>query len=40
MKRKPHLHDGTVTRDTDKNRLLEIPPSGHDPPDVGLSRIR
>ena len=38
--RKPRLHDGTVTEDTDKYRLVRIPPSGHEPPDVGLTRIR
>ena len=38
--RKPHLHDGTVTEDTDKDRLVRIPPSGHEPPVVGLIRIR
>ena len=33
-KRKPCLHDGTVTTDLDKkNRLVEIPPSG-EPPDT------
>jgi len=40
MKRKPHLHDGTVMEDTDKNRLAEISPSGREPPDVILTRIR
>ena len=40
MKRKPRLHDGTVTVDADKNRLVEVPPSGCKPPDVGLTRIR
>ena len=38
--RKPRLHDGTVTEDTDKYRLVRIPPSGREPPDVGLTRIR
>ena len=40
--RKPrlHLHDGTVTEDTDKYRLVRIPPSGREPPGVGLTRIR
>ena len=28
MKRKPRLHDGRVTIDLDKNRLVEIPHSG------------
>ena len=37
MKRKPHLHDGTVN--TDKNGLVEIRPSGYEPPDGGLTRI-
>jgi len=36
---KPRFHDGTVTVDTDKYRLVEIPPSGHEPPDVKLTRI-
>ena len=35
--RKPRLHDGTVTEDTDKYRLVGIPPSGREPPDVGLT---
>ena len=39
LKRKPRLHEGTVTVDTDKNRLVEIPPSGREPPDIRLSRI-
>ena len=38
--RKPRLHDGTVTVDTDKYRLVKILPSGREPPDVGLTRIR
>ena len=38
--RKPRLHDGTVTEDTDKYRLVRSPPSGREPPDVGLTRIR
>jgi len=29
-----------VTVDTDKNRLVESPPSGRELPDVGLTRIR
>ena len=33
MKKKPRLHD------TDKNRLVQIPPSSFEPPDVGLTRI-
>ena len=37
---KPRLHDGTVTEDTDKYRLVRIPPSGRKPPDVGLTGIR
>jgi len=37
---KPRLQDGTVTVDMDKYRLVRIPPSGHEPPDVGLTRIR
>ena len=28
-----------VTVDTDKYRLVGIPPSGREPPDVGLTRI-
>ena len=38
--RKPRLQDGTVTVDTDKYRLVGILPSGREPPDVGLTRIR
>ena len=38
--RKPCLHDGTVTEDTDKYWLLRIPPSSHEPPDVELTRIQ
>ena len=38
--RKPRLHDGTVTEDADKYRLVKIPPSGCEPPGVGLTRIR
>ena len=34
------LNNGTVTVDMDKYRLVEIPPSGRGPPDVGLTRIR
>jgi len=30
---------GTVTVDTDKYRLVGIPSSGREPPDVGLTRI-
>jgi len=30
--RKPRLHNGTVTEDMDKYRLVRIPPSGHEPP--------
>ena len=37
---KSRLHDGTVTEDADKYRLVRIPPSGREPPDVGLTRIR
>jgi len=37
---KPRLHDGTVTEDTDKYRLVRIPPSGREPPDVRLTRTR
>ena len=33
--RKPCLHNGTVTEDT-----VRSPPSGREPPDVGLTRIR
>jgi len=40
MKRKSLFHDGTVTADTDKKRLIEIPLSDRGPPDVRLSRIR
>ena len=38
--RKPRLHNGTVTVDTDKYRLVGIPPSSHEPSDVGLKRIQ
>ena len=38
MKMKPHLHNGTVMVDMDKNRLIEIPPNGGEPPDIGLTR--
>ena len=38
--RKPRLPDGTVTEDTDKYRLVSIPPSGREPSDVRLTRIR
>ena len=38
--RKPRLHNGTVTEDTDKYMLVRIPPSGREPPDVGLTTIR
>ena len=38
--RKSRLHDGTVTVDTDKYRLVGVPPSGREPPDIGLTRIR
>ena len=30
-------HASTVTVDTDKYRLVGIPPSCHEPPDVGLT---
>jgi len=40
MKRKPCLHDGTVMVDMDKNRLVDISPSGREPPDVRSSRIQ
>jgi len=36
---KGSLHDGMVTVDVDKYRLVEILPSGREPPDVGLTRI-
>ena len=38
--REPRLHDGRVTEDTDKYWLLRIPPSGREPSDVELTRIR
>ena len=38
MKKKPHLHDGTVMVDMDRNGFIEIPPSVYEPPDVGLTR--
>ena len=40
MKRKPRLHDGIVTIDLGKNRLVEIPRSGSEAPDDGLTRIQ
>ena len=40
MKMKPCLHVGTSTVDMDKNRLVEIPPSGQEMPDVALTKIR
>ena len=40
QERKLRLHDGTVTEDTDKYRLVRIPPSNREPPDVRLTRIR
>ena len=40
MKEATPLHNGTVTVDMDKYRLVEIPPSGRGPPDVGMTRIR
>jgi len=40
LERKPRLQDGTVMVDTDKYRLVGIPPSGREPPDVGLTRIQ
>jgi len=41
MKRKPCLHDGTVTVhvDTYKNRLVKIPPSSDESPNDGLTRV-
>jgi len=39
-KKKPRLHNGTVMEDMDKYRVVRIPPSGHEPPDVSLTRIR
>ena len=39
MKRKLCLHGGTVTVDSNKNRLVEIPPCAHQSPDYGLRRI-
>ena len=33
MKRKPRPHDGIATMDLDKNRLVEFPLSGSEPPD-------
>jgi len=38
--KEPCLHDSIVTVDMDENRLLEIPPSGCELPDVGLTRIQ
>ena len=40
MKRKPRLHDGIVTIDLGKNRLVEIPHSGSEAPDDGFTRIQ
>jgi len=40
MPQKSRLQDGTVTVDTDKYRLVGIPPSGREHPDVGWKRIR
>jgi len=40
MKRKPHLQDGAVTIDQDKNRLVEIPTIGGKPSDSGLTEIQ
>ena len=40
MKRKPCLHDGIVPIDLDKNRLVEIPPSGSEAPDDGFTRVQ
>ena len=42
MKRKPRLHDGIVTIDIGKNRLVEIPrsASGSEAPDDGFTRIQ
>ena len=37
MKRKPRPHDGIVTIDLEKNRLVEIPLIGSEPPDDGLT---
>ena len=37
MQRKPHLHDGTVTTDPDKNRLVEI---NGKPSDDRLTKIQ
>jgi len=37
MKRRPHLHDDTVTIDPGKKNLLEIPPSCSEPPDDKLT---
>jgi len=34
------LHHGAVTVNTDKNRLVEIPPSSREPPDVRLTNIQ
>ena len=38
--RKPCLHNGTVMVDTDNYRLVGIPPSGREPPDIGLTKIQ
>jgi len=39
MKRKPHLHDGTVTMDLDKeDRVVEIPLASEPPVDGLISK--
>ena len=38
MKRKSRLHDGIVTIDLGKNRLVEIPRSGSEAPDDGFTQ--
>ena len=40
MKRKPCLHNGIVTINLGKNRLVEIPHSGSEAPDDGFTRIQ
>jgi len=40
MKRKPCLHEGTLTIDPNKNRLVEIPPSYGELPDDEMIRLQ
>jgi len=38
MRRKPCFHDGTVTTNPDKNRLIKIPPSSGEKPDGRIDK--